>query len=474
MLQYPQEKDKKMIDLVKLILIAGDGGLGRISFRRERRVPKGGPDGGDGGKGGSVIIRGNKNLATLKSFQGKVLYEADDGLPGGKRNKIGSKAENLVLDVPIGTSISVVAETGIAKKRRTFVGVNSLLKRDDVRHEKYFLEKEGQAIPGRDPDNFYLLNESKFKSESDSKAEPNFSVELDRDFSTNDDSNTNNGSDSEEDSNRVGLNEPIAPDVQQILSAVRGCVPVEVAAITEHLQEVVICQGGFGGRGNDRFKSSRNVTPLEAEYGTFGEKRAVVLELKLLADVGLVGFPNAGKSTLLSVVTKAKPKIASYPFTTIEPNLGILEFGEHGEAVGVEEIILADIPGLIEGASEGKGLGHSFLRHIENCSTMLYVLALSEMEVFDEETTDKQKAELLYQQLTSLKKELKNHKKILEGKKFLVSVNKIDLYSKELIAEISKLFKRKKIEVLFFSGVTKTGLDSLAGELREIIFESIS
>lgn len=439
-----------MIDLVKLVLVAGDGGLGRVSFLRERRITKGGPDGGDGGKGGSVIIRGNKNLATLKDFKGKVLYQAEDGFPGGKKNMIGAKGKNLVLDVPIGTSISVLAETGYAKKRRTFVGINSLLNKDGVRQEKYYLEKEGQAVPERDPDNFYLISESQFKNVSDVDS-------------------------------RVGLNEPIAPDAQEILNAVRGLVPIELETIKKDGQEIIVCQGGFGGRGNNRFKSSRNVTPMEAEYGSFGEKRAIVLELKLLADVGLVGFPNAGKSTLLSVVTKAKPKIASYPFTTIEPNLGILEFGDYSKTSGLEEIVLADIPGLIEGASEGKGLGHSFLRHVENCSIMLFVLALTEAEVFDENLTDKQKAELLFEQLTNLKKELKNHsikaisipigagKKLFEDKKFLVSINKSDLYSKELITEIQKLFKRKKTEVIFFSGVTKVGLESLAAKLREVV-----
>jgi len=447
-----------MIDLVKLILVAGDGGLGRVSFLRERRITKGGPDGGDGGKGGSVIFRGNKNLATLKDFKGKVLYQAENGFPGGKKNMIGAKGKNLVLDVPIGTSISVLAETGYAKKRRTFVGINSLLNKDGIRQEKYYLEKEGQAVPERDPDNFYLLSESQFRNVPEAYPEEQAP---------------------EKKAGRIGLNEPIAPVVQEVLNAVRDLVPIEVETIRKDGQEIIVCQGGFGGRGNDRFKSSRNVTPLEAEYGSFGEKRVIVLELKLLADVGLVGFPNAGKSTLLSVVTKAKPKIASYPFTTIEPNLGILEFGNYSKTSGLEEIVLADIPGLIEGASEGKGLGHSFLRHVENCLIMLFVLALTETEVFDENLTDKQKAELLYKQLTNLKKELKNHsikatatpigagKKLFEDKKFLVSINKSDLYSKDLIAEIKKLFKRKKIEVIFFSGVTKVGLEDFAAKLRE-------
>ena len=417
-----------MIDLVKLVLVAGDGGSGRVSFRRERRVPKGGPDGGDGGKGGAVIIRGNKNLATLKAFQGRVLYEAEDGIPGGKRNKIGPKGKDLVLEVPIGTSVSVFAENGIAKKRRKFVGVNKLLNRDDVRHEKFYLEAEGQAIPYRETDYFYLPQGDEF----------------------------------------------IEPDVQAILTAAKEVIPIEIAAITEHDQEVVLCQGGFGGRGNDRFKNSRNTTPLEAEYGTFGEKRAVVLELKLLADVGLVGFPNAGKSTLLSVVTKARPKIASYPFTTLEPNLGILDF-DINKSSDVAELVLADIPGLIEGASEGKGLGHSFLRHVENCSTMLFVLALSEAEVFDESLNNQQKAQLLFEQLTSLKQELtqhennKKHRDIFKDKQFLVSINKLDLYSEELIAEIEKLFATKKVEVLLFSAATQIGLGELSAKLREVV-----
>lgn len=474
-----------MIDLVKLILVAGDGGLGRVSFLRERRITKGGPDGGDGGKGGSVILRGNKNLATLKDFKGKVLFQAQDGFPGGKKNMIGAKGKDLILDVPIGTSISVLAESGYAKKRRTFLGVNSLLKKDGVRQEKYYLEKEGQGVPEREPDNFYLLSEAQFKNmpevtsedkdidEEDLKVDSEDNISEDSDQIQEEEIQTNKSA-------KVGLNEPIAPDVQEVLNAVRGLIPIEVETIRKDGQEIVVCQGGFGGRGNDRFKSSRNVTPLEAEYGSFGEKRVIVLELKLLADVGLVGFPNAGKSTLLSVVTKAKPKIASYPFTTMEPNLGILEFGDYSKTSGLEEIVLADIPGLIEGASEGKGLGHSFLRHVENCSIMLFVLALTETEVFDESLTDKQKAELLFKQLSDLKKELKNHsakatstpigagKKLFEDKEFLVSINKSDLYSKELISEIKKLFKRKKTEVIFFSGVTKVGIEILAAKLREV------
>lgn len=411
-----------MIDLVKLILVAGDGGRGRVSFLRNRMTTKGGPDGGDGGNGGNVIIRGNRNLATLKHFSGKVLYEAQDGVPGDKRKKIGAKGESLVLEVPIGTSIGVLAENDVAKKRRTFVGVHTVLKPDAVRKEKYYLEKEGAQVP----DQHYQL------------------VQV------------------------VNSQAVVEPDIQEILQAVKGVEPIIVAEITEDGQEIIICQGGFGGRGNEKFKSSIKTTPLEAEFGSEGEKRAVVLELKLLADVGLVGFPNAGKSTFLSVVTKARPRIANYPFTTIEPNLGVIYFEDAG-ADGLSELVVADIPGLIEGASEGKGLGHDFLRHIENCSVLMYVLALDETQVFDTALTDKDKAMILVEQFQKLQKELQSYNSLLQDKKYLIAVNKSDLYSAELVAQITQQFAAEDIKVQFFSGATQAGLSEIKDQLRKLV-----
>lgn len=411
-----------MIDLVKLILVAGDGGRGRVSFLRLRKVPKGGPDGGDGGNGGHVIIRGNKNLATLKHFQGKVLYEANDGVAGDKRKKIGAKGESLILEVPIGTSVGVVAENDIAKKRRTFVGINTLLKRDAVRMQKFHLEREGAQIPEQYYQTLQVL----------------------------------------------GTDEEVEPDVQEILQATKKVEPTIVAEITEDGQEIVICQGGFGGRGNERFKSSINTTPLEAEFGSEGEKRAVVLELKLLADVGLVGFPNAGKSTFLSVVTKARPKIANYQFTTIEPNLGVITYDDAGED-GLNELVVADIPGLIEGASEGKGLGHDFLRHVENTRVLMFVLALDETEAFDTTITDSDRAELLVDQFNKLKLELEKHSNLLEDKNYLVTINKSDFYSPELIEVIKKRFEAESVVVHFFSGATQTGLSEIKAELRKLV-----
>jgi GTP-binding protein len=296
-----------MIDLIKLTLAAGDGGNGKVSFRREKFVTKGGPDGGDGGDGGSVVIRSRAGMTTLRDYAGVKLFKAQNGGHGGRRKKFGEKGIDKILEVPVGTVLYLLAENQTALKRRH----NSLISNEAIGGGKYYLETENQAIPMREADDQ--------------------------------------------------------------LSTVSEKIELFVFDLPD--QEFLVCQGGKGGRGSVHFKSSVKTTPLEAEYGGFGEQKLVQLELKLLADLGLVGFPNAGKSTFLSKVTKANPKIANYPFTTIEPNLGIMSLGQgHGK----EEVIVADIPGLIEGASQGKGLGLDFLRHIENCQTLMFVLYLDE------------------------------------------------------------------------------------------------
>ena len=416
-----------MIDLVKLLLVAGDGGNGRVSFRREKYVPKGGPNGGDGGNGGSVVLRGNKNISTLKEYAGRVRYEAEEGQLGGDKNKYGKKGLNTVLEVPIGTKIYLVAENQVARKRRTKYGAEKLLKWEEVTHEKYHLEKEGQRPDGREPNPVCSMEPS---------VDPR-------------DAHLENGFSTFENVSASAL--LIDEDVKK----------VELATITEHGEEVIVTQGGFGGRGNDRFKGPAETTPLLAEYGTEGEKRLVLLELKLLADVGLVGFPNAGKSTLLSIVTKARPKIASYPFTTLEPHLGVLTTNDSSR-----EIVIADIPGLIEGASEGKGLGFDFLRHIENTKALLYVLSLDEVVIFDTSLSNTQKAAQLWEQYQQLKKELSGHNPELLQKESLVSVNKVDLYADELQEEISQYFKKKGTDVLLFSGVTGIGLPALTDAIH--------
>ncbi len=412
-----------MTDLVSLILLAGDGGTGRVSFHREKYVLKGGPDGGAGGAGGSIVLRGTKSFSTLKPYAGKVEFVAEDGIPGGSRKKYGAKSDDVVLEVPIGTEIWAVAENEIARKRRMIKGISETWKKDDVLREKYYLEKEGQKPPAREEDAWLTALEG-----------------------------------------TVLTTEP----EELLKDAYQNPEKVLVGTITEHGQEVIICQGGFGGRGNVAFKGPANTTPLEAEYGATGEKRLVVLELKLLADVGLVGFPNAGKSTLLSRLTKARPKIANYPFTTLEPNLGVLDADEKDRERN--EVVLADIPGLIEGASQGKGLGFEFLRHIENTSMLLFVLALDEAVVFDDEVSIEAKAQRLLEQFISLKKELQHYGPLLIKKPYQVSVNKSDLYSMELQEAITGIFTKEGEDVLLFSGVTGDGLPSL----RKAVFNMVA
>lgn len=379
-----------MIDLVKLTLAAGDGGDGKVSFRREKFVTKGGPDGGDGGDGGSIIIRSVAGMTTLRDYAGVKLFKAQSGKNGDRRKKIGEKGADKILEVPVGTVVYLIAENKVANKRRN----NSLIGNDLLSGGKYYLEEENQGIPPREPDNQLESLEEK----------------------------------------------------------------LELFVFDSADQEFLVCHGGRGGRGSVHFKSSVKTTPLEAEYGGFGEQKLVHLELKLLADLGLVGFPNAGKSTFLSKVTKANPKIANYPFTTIEPNLGIMYFGS---GQGKEELVVADIPGLIEGASEGKGLGLDFLRHIENCQVLMFVLYLDESVIFDEDIDDKQKALMLWQQYEQLKKELGDYSSKLLEKTSIVTVNKIDLYTAKQIDIFRSYFMDKDMNVIFFSTVTNEGLDEV-------------
>lgn len=420
-----------MTDLIMLRLIAGDGGQGKVSFRREKYVPKGGPDGGDGGKGGNVVLKAVESLSTLRQYAGVVELVAEPGQEGGRRKKFGKQGSSLVVEVPAGTEVWSLAENHIARQRRLRLGINGLFKRGEVESQKFYLEKEGQSPEARPEDDWLEPKSGEALEEG----------ELENLFGTQN------------------------PEKLPNFAKDRG---VLLAKLLEPGQEVVICQGGFGGRGNTYFKSAANTTPLEAEYGTTGEKRLVVLELKLLADIGFVGYPNAGKSTLLSVLTEAKPKIANYPFTTIEPNLGIFVSHHSGDSSDRKELILADIPGLIEGASEGKGLGHQFLRHVENCSELLFVLALGDEVLFDESLSDQRRAEVLFEQYQSLLAELESHQLDLLKKPRRVVINKLDLYSDDLKHAISQVFSENNTDIQFISAATLEGISELRQQLARL------
>lgn len=319
------------IDIAAISLKSGKGGDGAISFRREKYVPNGGPDGGDGGDGGSIYFVGDRNLRTLMDFKYKTKYSAENGEDGKKKNCYGKKGQDLILKVPLGTLI---------KDERT-----------------------GKVL-------FDIKNEG---------------------------------------------------------------------------EKVLVLKGGRGGRGNAKFASSIKKTPRYAQSGLKGHETNVILEVKTIADVGLIGLPNVGKSSILSILTEAKPKIANYHFTTLSPNLGVVNI-EEGKSY-----LIADIPGLIEGAKDGLGLGHDFLRHIERTRLLVHVLDVSGSENRDP-----------LEDFDLINNELREYSEKLLEKKQIVVLNKVDIEDSELFLEITKKnLEDRGYEVLVTSSITRFGLKEL-------------
>ena len=328
-------------DYVKISIKAGDGGDGAVTFRREKYVAAGGPDGGDGGNGGSIYFQVDPNANTLIDFRYNKKYKAQNGENGSGANCYGKKGEDLYINVPIGTIIKD-AETGKVVAD---------------------LSKEGQ-------------------------------VEL-------------------------------------------------------------ILKGGRGGKGNSHFATSTRQAPRFAQGGDKGEEKEVILELKLLADVGLLGFPNVGKSTFLSVVTAAKPKIANYHFTTIDPNLGVVKT-KTGNS-----FVIADIPGIIEGASEGVGLGIQFLRHVERTRLLLHVIDASGTE-------GRNPVEDFY----TINEELKKYSEKLATRKQIIVANKIDVMQDEsLLKDLEELAQKENLELFKISGVTGEGVENLINRVEQVLKE---
>ena len=329
----------KFIDEAKIYIKSGDGGRGCVSFRREKYVPRGGPNGGDGGNGGDVVMIGNRNMTSLLDHRYQQHYRAKRGEHGKGKDQHGKNAEDLYIPVPLGTIVK---------------------------------DRESGEVLG----------------------------DLTRDEET-----------------------------------------------------LTVARGGKGGKGNARFVTSTNQAPKTAEPGGEGEEKTLVLELKLLADVGIVGFPNAGKSTLISRISAARPKIADYPFTTLVPNLGVVSYGDGGT------FVVADIPGLIEGAHEGAGLGIQFLRHIERTKILVHLIDLSPL-------TERDPVE----DYDTMNNELRSYSEELSQKPQIVAANKTDIAgSEERLEELEQSLDKKSVKLYPISSATGEGLDDLIWGIVQLL-----
>lgn len=412
---------QNIIDSAQFTLTAGKGGDGAISFRREKYIPKGGPDGGKGGKGGSIIIKSNPNINTLRFFAGKSHFEAQSGQKGGKRNQFGLDAPDLTLEVPVGTQIYVNT-------------VNArLLSGNELYGTKDWQELEEREKPDRRTQFSHEVTTDIVSAliKRFSLAAPSF------------------------------LPEPAARLGEADSLPITSPQWLLVKDFTQADDVLVLAQGGKQGHGNAHYKSSRVTTPKFAQRGEGGEMFEIRLELKVLADIGLVGLPNVGKSTLLSVLTRAQPEIANYPFTTLSPNLGVLVLDN--QRSDAKDLVIADIPGLIEGASVGKGLGDQFLKHVERCRMLIYVLGPMDAELM---LSPAQLAKALQKQLTVVEHEVAAYSPLMQEKPRLIVINKTDVMSKEQLQAVTKAFADNK--PLFISAVSRINLDTLVEQIASI------
>lgn len=328
------------VDNVEIYVKAGDGGNGTVSFRHEKYVPFGGPDGGDGGAGGNVYIKADKSVSNLAMFRRKKVFKAGNGADGAAKKKFGKRGNDLEIIVPPGTLVQNVEN-----------GERSLL-----------------------------------------------------------------------------------------------------ADLIEDGQRIVVAKGGRGGLGNVHFATSTNQSPEKATTGKTGEEVKIILDLKILADIGIIGYPNVGKSTLLAAITAARPKIAEYPFTTLEPVLGELKIGN-------KSYVVAEIPGLIEDAHKGKGLGHEFLRHAERTRILIHVVDGTSANILED--------------MERINRELELYKAALVRKPQLIAVNKVDLPEvRNRLEEMKRLFDSIGLSVLFISGITGEGIPGLLDTLAKLLKET--
>lgn len=424
------------VDHIKIYAKAGDGGNGCSSFRREKFEPKGGPDGGDGGRGGDIVIVVDGHTDNLRSFFYQPNYKAEKGRDGQGQKKTGRSGKTLILKVPPGTIVYQSAPN--APKKRDDDDEFPVEDFTDADWAGQFAKERGGGLvqktrlrektpagtvtpPAVEDDDDDALDEDEFDDDDIFPGN-----ELDEEGFPGDD---RDGDDSDPETHPYGE---------------------VIADLTEVGQRFQLCTGGNPGKGNWRFRTDTNQAPIEFTEGTKGDEGWFYLELRRIADIGLVGFPNAGKSTLLGAISNASPKVASYPFTTLTPMVGVVEFP------GFYRTTVADIPGLIEGAHENVGLGHDFLRHISRCSFLLFVVDTAGVDQRDPITD-----------LQILRKEVKLYDEELSERPWMIVANKMDL--PESAAYLDALKDRfPKQEIFPISANSGEGIDALKKRLCEL------
>lgn len=456
----------RFVDRVRIQVRAGKGGDGAVAWRRESHVPKGGPFGGDGGDGGSVWFEADSQVATLLDLKFRQHHKAESGKRGGTARKNGRGGEDLILRVPLGTAIYYEGEAG----------------------------EPGERPPWLDDDDGIVLvvDPPDAESDSDSDSDPDADPDDDTGPDVADDAERTGEVGEEADGMEnvwiVDGVEVEPPDVVDLTPAqqelLESGAPLDVVAelphgetitggaqrrhmaanrrrkrserpkhargdqlgdLDRHGDRVLVARGGRGGRGNVHFRSSTNRSPDRAEPGTEGEAMWLRLELKLLADVGIVGYPNVGKSTLISAISRARPEIGAYPFTTLTPQLGVVRLDD------MRSMVVADVPGLVDGASEGRGLGHEFLRHLERTRVLLHLLA-------PDPTPGREPLD----DLERLEGELERYGDMFDGRPRVVALNKIDTpEGDELVKRTRRALRRRNIPLFAISAVTGEGTEAL-------------
>jgi GTP-binding protein len=437
------------IDHIRIQAKAGRGGDGAVSFRREKFIPKGGPDGGDGGKGGDVILRVDPHLDNLTPFFYKPIYKAASGTSGKGQKMYGRSGKDLVVSVPKGT---LVYRAFVAPSTHTLASQLAGATEEERNFGVFVSGPEAASAEEEelldDQDDTELADEEDELLEGEPDGTDEEDVDLDDDLGDDGVEGEEQIEDSADVFGPAGDDDDDVLEEEAVPSAPE---PELIADLTEEGQEFVLCNGGKGGRGNFHYKSSRNRTPRQFERGGEGESGTFFLELRRIADVGLVGYPNAGKSTLLGAISGAKPKVAAYPFTTLQPIIGVVNGPDYSTAT------VADIPGLIEGAHDNVGLGHEFLRHIMRCRALFFVLDMAGSE-------GRHPAE----DLATLREELSLYSPMLVQKPWIVVANKMDLpESAEMLRQFKARFPNR--EVIEISAGLGEGVEGLKGRMFELL-----